>query len=49
VASTIDDIVCLPTGYYPAAFDDSLLEIFLQTVIRSSMPIGLEIVKEEEL
>jgi hypothetical protein len=32
-AVATDDTVCLPTGYCLAAFDDSLLEVFLQTII----------------
>jgi hypothetical protein len=49
VVVTTDNIVYLPAGCCPSAFDDSLLEVFLQIVILSSMPIDLEIAKEEEL
>jgi hypothetical protein len=45
-AVVTEDIISLPASYCPVAFDDSLLEVFLQIVIRSSKPIRLEIAKK---
>jgi hypothetical protein len=43
------NIVYLPASCYPTTFDDSLLEVFLQIVIRSSMTICLEIAKRRRI
>jgi hypothetical protein len=48
-AAATEDIVGFPANYWPSALDDSLLKVFLQTVIRSSKSISLEIAKEKEL